>query len=130
MLITIDTNVLYQALRSSSGASFLIMKLVRSGSCRIALSQPVFAEYQDVLTRKSSLAAFELTHSDVEKILRYISHVGQKFDPYFLFRPNLKDENDKISEYRQGYDKKEIFRGFDDVMSKVKKRKVPQWDKA
>ena len=96
MLITIDTNVLYQALRSSSGASFQIMQLVRAGSCRIALSQSVFTEYQDVLTRQSSLDAFELTRNDIEKILRYIAYIGKKFDPHFLFRPNLKDENDNM----------------------------------
>ncbi len=96
MLITIDTNVLYQALRSSSGASFQIMQLVRAGSCRIALSQAVFTEYQDVLTRQSSLDAFELTRDDVEKILRYVAYVAQKTDPRFLFRPNLKDENDNM----------------------------------
>ena len=96
MLITIDTNVLYQALRSSSGASFQIMQLVRAGSCRMALSQPVFTEYQDVLTRQSSLDAFELTRGDMKKILRYIAYIGQKFDPHFLFRPNLKDENDNM----------------------------------
>ena len=96
MLITIDTNVLYQALRSSSGASFQIMQLVRAGSCRIVLSQSVFTEYQDVLTRQSSLDAFELTRNDVEMFLRYIAYIGQKFDPHFLFRPNLKDENDNM----------------------------------
>ena len=39
------------------------------------------------------------------------------------------EAGNKISEYWQGYDKKEILQSFDDVMSKVKKRKVPQWDK-
>ncbi len=35
-----------------------------------------------------------------------------------------------ISEYWKGYEKEEILQGFDDVMSKIKKRKVPKWDKA
>ena len=38
------------------------------------------------------------------------------------------EAGNKISEYWQGYEKKEIIQGFDDVMSKVKKRKVPRWD--
>lgn len=33
------------------------------------------------------------------------------------------------SRYLVTYDKKEILQSFDDVMSKVKKRKVPHWDK-
>ncbi len=38
------------------------------------------------------------------------------------------EAGNKISEYWQGYEKKEIVQGFDDVMDKVQKRKVPQWD--
>ena len=34
-----------------------------------------------------------------------------------------------ISEYWHGYEKDEIVKGFDSVMAKVKKRKVPNWDK-
>ncbi len=96
MLITVDTNIMYQALRSSAGASFQILQLVRTGSLRLVLSQPVFAEYQDVLTRPKSLEAFGLSRRDVVKFLRYIAYIGEKFDPYFLFRPNLKDENDNL----------------------------------
>lgn len=96
MLITIDTNVIYQSLRSKSGASFQIMQLVRAGHCRLALSHPVFTEYQDVLTRDSSLKVFELSQKDVGKILRYVAYIGLKTDPRFLFRPNLKDENDNM----------------------------------
>ena len=96
MLITVDTNVIYQSLRSNSGASFQIMQLVRKGFCRLALSQPVFTEYQDVLTRDSSLVSFALCREDIEKILRYIAYISQETDPRFLFRPNLKDENDNM----------------------------------
>lgn len=39
------------------------------------------------------------------------------------------EAGNNISECWQGYDKKEILQGFDNVMNKVKKRKVPQWDK-
>ena len=35
----------------------------------------------------------------------------------------------RISKYWAGYNKKEIFNAFDEVMGKVKKRKVPEWDK-
>ncbi len=34
-----------------------------------------------------------------------------------------------ISEYWSGYDKTEILQGFDEVMGKVKKKRVPNWDK-
>lgn len=96
MVITLDTTVLFQALRSNQGASFFILQLVRAGACRLALSQPVFTEYEDVLTRPKSLHAFALTREDVAKFLRYVAYIGEKHDPRFLFRPNLRDEDDNM----------------------------------
>jgi putative PIN family toxin of toxin-antitoxin system len=96
MIVTLDTNILYQALNSQHGASFYIFQLIRAGSIRLALSNSVFCEYEDVLTRSTSLQAFELTKQDVTKFLRYIAFIGEKFEPYFLFRPNLKDEADNM----------------------------------
>ncbi len=39
------------------------------------------------------------------------------------------EAGNKISEYWKGYNKREILQGFDDVMDKIKTRKVPEWDK-
>lgn len=55
---------------------------------------PVFYEYQDVLTRETSLQDFQLDLSDIEKFLRFIAYIGKPFNIYFLFRPNLQDEKD------------------------------------
>ena len=96
MLLTLDTNVLYQALYSKDGASYWILKKVREGKFQIALSVPVFQEYQDVLTRKKSLENFELKISDIEKFLRFIAYIGKTYNIFFLFRPNLKDEKDNM----------------------------------
>ena len=96
MIITLDTNIMYQALRSSRGASFYILQLVRSGNFQIAISNSTFHEYEEVLTRPKSLKEFELDREDVIKFLRYIAFTGEKFDPHFLFRPNLKDEADNM----------------------------------
>ncbi len=38
MLVTLDTNILYQALMSASGASHFIVQQVRHNKIRIALS--------------------------------------------------------------------------------------------
>ncbi len=87
---------MYQALRSSRGASFYILQLVRSGRFQIAISNSTFHEYEDVLTRPKSLKEFDLGREDVAKFLRYIAFIGEKFDPRYLFRPNLKDEDDNM----------------------------------
>jgi len=89
-----DTNVLYQALRSNSGASYFILGLIRNRKVRLALSIPVFNEYHDVLSRKSTLKDIQLKHADVEKVLVFISHIAVPYNISFLFRPNLRDEED------------------------------------
>ena len=94
MLLTLDTNILYQALMSKTGASYFILQQIRNRKIQIALSVPVFFEYQDVLTRDKSLKDFELELNDVEKFLRFIAYIGKPFEIYFLLPPNLKDEKD------------------------------------
>jgi len=96
MKIVLDTSVLYQALYSSSGASHAILKLVRSGDLKLAISIPVFEEYRDVLLRTTSLNAFNLTKEDILKVLDFIALIGIKTDIRFLLRPNLTDENDNM----------------------------------
>ena len=94
MLLTLDTNILYQALKSTTGASYFILQQVRNRKIQIALSVPVFLEYKDVLTRDKSLKDFKLQLNDVENFLRFIAYIGKTFEIYFLLRPNLKDEKD------------------------------------
>jgi hypothetical protein len=40
------------------------------------------------------------------------------------------EATERMSKYWAGYRKDKIFSGFDHVMRKVKKRKVPHWDLA
>ena len=93
-MVTLDTNILYQALKSNRGASNFILQQVGNRKIQIALSVPVFHEYQDVLKREKSLKDFELNLNDIERFLRFIAYVGKTFDIYFLLRPNLRDEKD------------------------------------
>lgn len=96
MLVTLDTNVLYQALKSTRGASHYILQQVRERQVQIALSVPLFHEYQDVLKREKSVKDFGLKTEDIDKFLRFIAYVGRTFETYFLFRPNLGDEKDNM----------------------------------
>lgn len=96
MTIVLDANVLYQALKSSAGASNFIFQLVRERKIRLAISIPVFTEYEDVLNRKNSLRDFNLKKEDIEVILRFIAFVGIPFHIFYTFRPNLRDEGDNL----------------------------------
>ena len=96
MLVTLDTNIIYQALKSASGASFFILQQVRERKIQIALSVSLFEEYEDVLKREKSLKNFGLDIEDIDKFLRFIAYVGKPYTIYYLFRPNLKDEKDNM----------------------------------
>ncbi len=96
MLVTLDTNILYQTLKSTTGASYFILQEIRNRKIQLALSVPLFKEYEDVLKRIKSLQDFELDISDIDKFLHFIAYVGKPYNTYFLFRPNLKDEKDNM----------------------------------
>ena len=96
MTVVLDTNVIYQALQSASGASHYILRLVREQKIRLAVSVPVFSEYEAVLKREESLKDFDLTKSDIDAFLRFIAYIAKPYTIFFLFRPNLRDENDNI----------------------------------
>ena len=94
MRITLDTNVVYQALRDSGGASYFIVRLVRERKLELCLSIPVFSEYSDVLLREKSLKDLELSKMEIKDFLDYICSVASPFSISFRMRPNLGDEAD------------------------------------
>lgn len=96
MKVTIDTNILYQALCSQIGASYAILQLVRSGDLQLAISVPVFEEYCDVLCRPKVLKEAGLVRADAEAVLDFIALAGIPTPIDFLWRPNLKDESDNM----------------------------------
>lgn len=96
MRVTIDTNVLYQALRDNRGASHYILTLVENRRIELALSTPVFVEYSDVLLRHKSLLDLGLTKKEVNLVLDFIAYVATPFSINYLLRPNLGDENDNL----------------------------------
>jgi putative PIN family toxin of toxin-antitoxin system len=94
--VTVDTNILYQALYSSTGASHAILQLVRGGDLQLALSVPVFEEYRDLLLRPRVLRETGLSLADVESVLEFVALVGVPTPIDFLWRPNLRDESDNM----------------------------------
>jgi putative PIN family toxin of toxin-antitoxin system len=96
MLIILDTNVLYQALRNKDGASNYILNLVIERKIDIALSVPVFNEYEEVLLRKETLEYLKLNSEDIDNLLDLLSYLGKTFNTYFLWRPNSRDEKNNM----------------------------------
>jgi putative PIN family toxin of toxin-antitoxin system len=94
--VTVDTNILYQAVRSRLGASNAILQLVRGGDLQLAISVPVYEEYCAVLTRPQVRRATGLSQLDIDAILEFIALAGLPTPIDFLWRPNLKDESDNM----------------------------------
>ena len=94
--ITLDTSVLYQALHSTRGASHQILQLVRQEQLTVALTVPVFLEYQEVLYRPEILREFGLTREEVDAVLDLLLLQGDLTAVPFLWRPNLPDPDDDL----------------------------------
>ncbi|MCB8944756.1 MAG: PIN domain-containing protein [Ardenticatenaceae bacterium] len=73
-----------------------MLQLVRTRQIELALSVPVYMEYQDVLHREKSLTALGLAKTDVDAFLRLAAYLGKPHDIFYLWRPNLRDEADNM----------------------------------
>ena len=96
MVVVIDTNVIFQGLNSDKGASFYILELLKESKINLAMSYKVIKEYEDVLKRESMLEKLQLNKEDIDDFLSYLAYISYPFEPTYILRPNLKDENDNI----------------------------------
>lgn len=90
----LDTNVIYAALRSKTGASHALLRMVGTGRFDFYLSVPLVLEYEDVLKRES--LAIGYTADDVDTLIRYLCAVGRPQKIHFLWRPQLRDPKDEL----------------------------------
>ena len=84
MIITLDKNVLFASLFSSSGASHQILKLIMAEKLRVAISTPVYFEYYDALTRAENLRKINLTINEAKDVLDLLALLAKKYSIYFL----------------------------------------------
>ena len=92
-LVVIDTCVLVAAARSRNGASFKLLSMLPSSDFEIALTVPLYTEYQAVLTRPEHLPP-GLDADAALGFVRYLASISLPHDVYFLWRPLLRDPND------------------------------------
>lgn len=96
MIVTIDTNILFQAFYSNIGASHQIVRMVRYGELEMAISVPVFQEYRDVMSRPDNMTLLGLNDSDVDTIMDFVATIGRVTHISYSWRPNLRDEADNM----------------------------------
>ena len=90
----LDTNVLVAALRSPRGASYALLSALPLTGWEMALSVPLYLEYQAVLLRPG-LVPPGFSASDILATCRYLASIAHVQDIHFRwpsFLPGPKDD--------------------------------------
>ena len=95
MRFVLDTNVLVASLRSSQGASYALVSALPIAGWELALSVPVYLEYQDVLLRPG-LVPPAFTPSDILAFCRYLASIARAQDIHFLWPSIIPDPKDDM----------------------------------
>ncbi len=93
-MVVVDTNVIYSALRSRLGSSYVLLAAMAEGKVPYAVSAALVFEYEDVLKRPRNKLVF--TETEIDEILDSIVAIGRRHSSYFLWRPLLKDTKDDM----------------------------------
>src|SRR5262249_45710170 len=92
--LTLDTNVVVSALRSSLGTSHRIMELVGEGVFEIGITAALVLEYESVCKRLEGVAW--VTAEDVDTLVDYLCRVGKRSVTHFRLRPAVPDPDDEM----------------------------------
>ena len=89
-----DTNILVSAILSPDGAAREVLRRCLNGKVQPLISNALFLEYEDVLSRQHLFATALLESSEREALLDAFLGVCRWINITFLWRPNLPDEAD------------------------------------
>lgn len=90
--VTLDTNVLVSAFRSSLGASYRLLQTLEQRIWRPIISPTLAFEYEAVLKRGSE--EMGLTLEDIDDLVEYLCSRSRLVQIYFRWRPILRDADD------------------------------------
>ena len=96
MRLVLDTDVLLSGLRSTIGASRVLLLAVEAGVVTPLVSVATVIEYEAVLKRAEHLQAARLDAEDVDRFLdAFVAHADH-VTPYVQTRPSVRDPDDEI----------------------------------
>ncbi len=96
-MIVVDANVMLSALRSSRGASHLLLRTMLAGDLDFAVSPAVSLEYEDVLKRPGILGGHPwISGAEIDTVLDAVFSRAKLVAPWFRFRPFLTDPKDDL----------------------------------
>ncbi len=96
MRVVVDTSVVYAGLYSRRGASNAVLAECLSGGLTAVVSVPLAAEYEDILHRDELVRRTGLSRADLDDFLDGFLAASNLVEVYFMWRPNLRDENDNL----------------------------------
>ena len=96
MKVVLDTDVLVAALRSPSGASAELLRLVRHGQLTLAVTVPLVLEYEAVATRREHLDAARLTAVEVASVIDVLVSLAERTRIDYRWRPQTRDPADEM----------------------------------
>lgn len=96
MRLVLDTDVLLSGLRSTVGASRVLLLAVEASVVTPLVSVATVIEYEAVLKRAEHLEATRLDADDVDRFLDdFVAHADH-IAPHFRTRPSVHDPDDEI----------------------------------
>lgn len=94
--IVVDTNVLIAGIRSPDGACRKFLRGILNGIATPVVSEPLFLEYEDVMSREQLFVSCPLSPHEREQLLDAFLACCLWTEVYFRWRPNLRDEGDNF----------------------------------
>lgn len=96
MRLVLDTDVVLSGLRSSTGASRVLLLAVRERAIRPLATVAMMLEYEAVLKRPQHLAATHLEVEEVDAFLDNLAQFAEPVVPHYSYRPTIRDPDDEL----------------------------------
>jgi len=94
--IVLDTDVMFAAFDSTTGASHALLLDILEGKAHLLLSTSLMIEYEAVLTRAENLRKFGMDTTHVLKVLDELSAICVPVAFDYRWRPSASDPNDDL----------------------------------
>lgn len=94
--LVLDTDVIVSGTASPEGASRVLLRLALGRSIEIAVSTPLFVEYEAVLLRPERLAAANATAMQIMELLDALAAVAIPTGLDFRWRPSGAAPDDEL----------------------------------
>lgn len=96
MKIVIDTSVWISALITKDSKARELLRLVFHAKLHPQMSEALFREYEDVMKRKKIQNLTPLSSLEQNELFEAYLSTCKWNEIYYMWRPNLKDENDNF----------------------------------